>query len=83
MGIPRSINMGLLRARMNRNPAKPKVIMAPCTCAKDYVECNCAWLRSRSLGAKPPPFKITNGMATVMILVCFVVGVGLSYLFGG
>jgi hypothetical protein len=41
---------------MNQNPARPKpvrVIMAPCTCASRYAECNCEWLRSKSLGAKP------------------------------
>lgn len=66
---------------MNRNPAKPKVIMAPCTCAARYVECNCAWLRC--IATKPASPKVTLGSSVVMILAVLMVIVGLSYLFGG
>lgn len=61
---------------MNRNPARPKRIMAPCTCASRYAECNCEWLKAtvRAPGYIHIP---------LMVLTVCVVIVGLHYLFGG
>lgn len=59
---------------MNRNPARPKRIMHPCTCASQYVECNCE--------TAPKPFPPQFYIPLVVLAVSVVI-VGLRYLIGG
>lgn len=66
----------------NRNPAAPKRIMLPCTCASHYHECNCEWLRSKSLGARPAVWQPHVYIPLMIFSVCVLI-VGLRYLFGG
>lgn len=61
---------------MNRNPARPKVIMRPCDCASKYVECNCAY-RRQSKGL-PGYLYIRIAVSVACVLI-----VGARLLFGG